>query len=199
MGLRVGLTGGIAAGKSTVSHLFEKLGVKVIDTDIIARDVVAPGSALLEEVERQLGPGLIGPDGSLQRRQLRERVFADPAARRQLEQLLHPAIRAEVERQSAAAPGTYHILVVPLLIEGQGRIKVDKVLVVDCPEALQIQRLRARDASSEAEARAILAAQTDRHSRLAAADDVIVNDGDPAQLGVAVASLHKKYCRLAKG
>lgn len=199
MGLRVGLTGGIAAGKSTVSRLFEKLGVTVIDTDIIARDVVAPGSLLLAEVDRQLGPGLIAADGSLQRRQLRERVFADAHARRQLEQLLHPAIRAEVEKQSAAAPGPYHVLVVPLLVEGQGRIKVDRVLVVDCPETLQIQRLRARDASSEAEARAILSAQADRKTRLAAADDVIVNDGDPAHLEAAVAGLHRKYCRLAEG
>ncbi len=194
MGLRVGLTGGIASGKTTVSHLFARLGVPIIDTDVIARDVVAPGTPLLQRVDQELGPGLIGADGALQRRQLRERVFSDPDARRRLEALLHPAIRAEVARQSAAATGPYHILVIPLLVEGQGRIPVDRVLVVDCPEDLQIQRLQARDGSSAAQARAMLAAQASRAARLAAADDVIVNDGDPGRLEAAVAALHQKYC-----
>lgn len=194
MGLRVGLTGGIASGKSTVARLFARLGVPIIDTDVIARDVVAPGTALLQRVEQELGPGLIGADGALQRRKLRERVFAEPEARRRLEALLHPAIRAEVARQSAEAAGAYHILVIPLLVEGQGRIPVDRVLVVDCPEELQIQRLQARDGSSAGEARAMLAAQTSRAARLAAADDVIVNDGDPGRLEAAVAALHRKYC-----
>ena len=198
MSLRVGLTGGIASGKTTVSNLFARLGVTIIDTDVIAREVVAPGTPLLAQVERDFGPGLIGPDGQLQRRKLRERVFADADARGRLEALLHPAIRAEVARQSAAALGRYHILVIPLLVEGQGRLAVDKVLVVDCPEDLQIRRLQARDGSSEAEARAILAAQTSRAMRLAAADDVIVNDGDANHLEAAVASLHKKYCRANK-
>ncbi len=194
MGLRVGLTGGIASGKTTVSRLFARLGVPIIDTDVIARDVVAPGTPLLQRVEQDFGPGLIGADGALQRRQLRERVFADPDARRRLEALLHPAIRAEVARQSAQATGPYHILVIPLLVEGHGRIPVDRVLVVDCPEDLQIQRLQARDGSSAAQARAMLAAQTSRPTRLAAADDVIVNDGDPGRLEAAVAALHQKYC-----
>lgn len=194
MGLRVGLTGGIASGKTTVSRLFAHLGVPIIDTDVIARDVVAPGTPLLQRVEQEFGPGLIGADGALQRRQLRERVFADPDARRRLEALLHPAIRAEVARQSAQATGPYHILVIPLLVEGQGRIPVDRVLVVDCPEDLQIQRLQARDGSSAAQARAMLAAQTSRPTRQAAADDVIVNDGDPGRLEAAVAALHQKYC-----
>ena len=194
MGLRVGLTGGIASGKTTVSHLFARLGVPIIDTDVIARDVVAPGTPLLQRVDQELGPGLIGADGALQRRQLRERVFSDPDARRRLEALLHPAIRAEVARQSAAATGPYHILVIPLLVEGQGRIPVDRVLVVDCPEDLQIQRLQARDGSSAAQARAMLAAQASRAARLAAADDVTVNDGDADRLEAAVAALHQKYC-----
>ena len=194
MGLRVGLTGGIASGKTTVSRLFARLGVPIIDTDVIARDVVAPGTALLQQVEQDLGPGLIGADGSLQRRPLRERVFADPDARQRLEALLHPAIRAEVARQSAQAAGPYHILVIPLLVEAQGRIPVDRVLVVDCPEQLQIQRLRARDGGSAGQAQAMLGAQTSRAARLAAADDVIVNDGDPGRLEAAVAALHQKYC-----
>jgi dephospho-CoA kinase len=194
MGLRVGLTGGIASGKTTVSRLFARLGVAIIDTDVIARDVVAPGTPLLQRVDQELGPGLIGADGALQRRQLRERVFSDPDARRRLEALLHPAIRAEVARQSAAATGPYHILVIPLLVEGQGRIPVDRVLVVDCPEDLQIQRLQARDGSSAGQARAMLAAQASRAARLAAADDVIMNDGDPDRLEAAVAALHQKYC-----
>lgn len=194
MGLRVGLTGGVASGKTTVSRLFARLGVPIIDTDVIARDVVAPGTPLLQQVDQELGPGLIGTDGALRRRQLRERVFSDPDARRRLEALLHPAIRAEVARQSAQATGPYHILVIPLLVEGQGRIPVDRVLVVDCPEDLQIQRLQARDGSSAAQARAMLAAQASRAARLAAADDVIVNDGDPDRLEAAVAALHQKYC-----
>ncbi len=194
MGLRVGLTGGIASGKTTVSRLFARLGVPIIDTDVIARDVVAPGTPLLQRVDEELGPGLIGADGALQRRQLRERVFSDPDARRRLEELLHPAIRAEVARQSAQATGPYHILVIPLLVEGQGRIPVDRVLVVDCPEDLQIQRLQARDGSSAAQARAMLAAQASRAARLAAADDVIMNDGDPDRLEAAVSALHQKYC-----
>lgn len=194
MGLRVGLTGGIASGKTTVSRLFARLGVPIIDTDVIAREVVAPGTPLLQRVEQELGPGLIGADGALQRRQLRERVFSDPDARRRLEALLHPAIRAEVARQSAQATGPYHVLVIPLLVEGQGRIPVDRVLVVDCPEDLQIRRLQARDGSSAAQARAMLAAQASRAARLAAADDVIVNDGDPDRLEAAVAALHQKYC-----
>ena len=194
MGLRVGLTGGIASGKTTVSRLFARLGVPIIDTDVIARDVVAPGTALLQQVEQDLGPGLIGADGSLQRRPLRERVFADPDARQRLEALLHPAIRAAVARQSAQAAGPYHILVIPLLVEAQGRIPVDRVLVVDCPEQLQIQRLRARDGGSAGQAQAMLGAQTSRAARLAAADDVIVNDGDPGRLEAAVAALHQKYC-----
>lgn len=194
MGLRVGLTGGIASGKTTVSRLFARLGVPIIDTDVIARDVVAPGTPLLQQVEQEFGPGLIGADGALQRRKLRERVFADPDARRRLEARLHPAIRAEVARQSAQAHGPYHILVIPLLIEGQGQIQVDRVLVVDCPEDLQMQRLQARDGSSPAQARTMLAAQTSRSARLAAADDVIVNDGDADRLEAAVAALHQKYC-----
>jgi dephospho-CoA kinase len=199
MGLRIGLTGGIASGKTTVADLFAKLGVTVIDTDQIARAVVAPGTALLLQVERELGPGLIGPDGTLLRRKLRERVFADEAARRSLEALLHPAIRAAADSQSRQASGPYHILVVPLLVEGQGRIAVDRVLLVDCAEDEQIRRLRARDGSSVSEARAILAAQATRAARLAAADDVILNDGDPARLVDAVAGLHEKYCRLGDG
>lgn len=199
MGLRIGLTGGVASGKSTVSDLFERLGVTVIDTDKIAREVVAPGTALLQQVERELGPGLIGSDGALMRRKLRERVFADEVARHKLESLLHPAIRAALQERSQMAPGPYHILVVPLLVEGQGRIAVDRVLLVDCTEDEQIRRLRARDGSSDTEARAMLAAQATRKDRLAAADDVISNDGDPTHLAAAVAGLHKKYCRLGKG
>lgn len=199
MGLRIGLTGGIASGKTTVAELFAKLGVTVIDTDQIARDVVAPGTELLSQVERELGPGLIGADGALLRRKLRERVFADEAARRKLESFLHPAIRAAVEWQSQEAPGPYHILVVPLLVEGKGRIAVDRVLLVDCPEDEQIRRLRARDGSSLGEAQAIIAAQATRAARLAAAHDVISNDGDPARLVDAVAGLHEKYCRLGVG
>jgi dephospho-CoA kinase len=194
--MRIGLTGGIASGKTTVANLFARRGVTLIDTDIIAREVVAPGTPLLAQVEQELGPGLIGPDGALLRRKLRERVFADADKRRRLEGLLHPAIRREVERRSALAAGPYHILIVPLLVEGQGRIPVDRILVVDCPEEVQLARLRQRDGSSDAEARAILAAQASRATRLSAADDIVINDGDPALLDAQVEQLHQKYCRL---
>jgi dephospho-CoA kinase len=196
---RVGLTGGIASGKTTVSDLFAGLGVPVIDSDAIAREVVAPGQPALQAIVARFGPGILQPDGHLDRRALRSRVFADPLARRELEAITHPAIRAEMDRRSALAGGDYQILAIPLLVEGGGgRGRVDRVLVVDCPEALQLQRLMARDASGEAEARAMIAAQASRAARLAVADDVIVNDGDLARLRDRVRDLHAQYRAAAR-
>lgn len=195
--LRIGLTGGIASGKTTVAELFAARGVPVLDTDQIARDVVAPGTPGLEEVAQAFGPGVLAADGSLDRRALRERVFADPAERRRLEAMLHPRIRAELERRSAAAGGPYQVLVIPLLVEGDGRTRVDRVLVVDCPEEVQVARLVARDGGTEAGARAILGAQATRAERLAAADDVIENHGAREALEAAVAALDTHYRRLA--
>jgi dephospho-CoA kinase len=197
--LRIGLTGGIASGKSAVADLFAARGVPVLDTDQIARDVVAPGTPGLAEVVAAFGPGVLAADGRLDRRALRERVFADPADRRRLEAILHPRIRAELERRSAQAGGPYQILVIPLLVEGGGQIRVDRVLVVDCPEDLQLARLVARDGVTESSARAILAAQASRAERLAAADDVIENDGPREALETAVADLDARYRRLAAG
>ena len=191
--LRIGLTGGIASGKSTVAQRFADLGVPVIDTDDIARDVVAPGQPLLSELAATFGKELLQVNGTLDRRALRQIVFADPAARLRLESLLHPVIRAELAARSAAAGGPYQVLVIPLLVEGGRKIDVDRILLVDCPEDLQIARVLKRDQSSEAEARAILAAQSSRQARLAAADDVIVNNGDLAKLTAAVDELHARY------
>lgn len=196
---RVGLTGGIASGKTTVSRLFAGLGVPIIDSDEIARDVVAPGTAGLAAIAARFGADVLQPDGSLDRRRLRELVFADPAARRDLEAITHPAIRAEMDRRSALAGGPYQMLAIPLLVEGgAARGRVDRVLVVDCPEDVQIRRVMARDHSTEAQARAVLAAQVSRATRLAAADDVIVNDGDLAGLRRQVETLHARYLNAAR-
>ena len=195
---RVGLTGGIASGKSTVARLFEALGVPVIDTDVLAREVVAPGQPLLAQIAERFGPGVLAADGSLDRRALRALVFADPAARADLERLTHPAIRALLEQRSAAARGDYQIHVIPLLVETGGRDRVERVLVVDCSEELQIRRLQARDGSTLEQAREILAAQASRTTRLAAADDVIENTGDLATVRDRVAVLHLSYRQLAR-
>ena len=149
---RVGLTGGIASGKTTVAQRFIELGVPVIDADEVARAVVAPGQPALAAVVARFGSGIIGADGSLDRRSLRGRVFADAAARRDLEAILHPAIRVEMERQSAAADGPYVVLSIPLLVEGgDARSRVDRILVIDADEAVQLARVQARDGSSAAE------------------------------------------------
>jgi dephospho-CoA kinase len=197
MTLHVGLTGGIASGKSTVARLFAARGVPVIDTDDLAREVVAPGSEGLAAVMARFGAGVIAPDGSLDRRALRRIVFESESesrnARRDLEAITHPRIRALLQQRAQAAGGAYQIWVIPLLVEGNGRVQVDRVLLVDCPEALQIERVMRRDGSSREQAEAILAAQASRAARLSAADDVIVNDGDPARLEARVAELHQAY------
>jgi dephospho-CoA kinase len=194
---RVGLTGGIASGKSTVARLFEALGVPVIDTDVLAREVVAPGQPLLRQIAARFGPSVLAPDGSLDRAALRAIVFADPAARADLEQLTHPAIRALLEERSASLGGEYQILVIPLLVETAGRTPVDRVLVVDTSEALQTRRLQARDGSTLEQARQILSAQASRAARLAAAHDVIANDADLGAVRDRVAALHAQYRELA--
>jgi dephospho-CoA kinase len=196
---RVGLTGGIASGKTTVARLFEALGVPVIDTDRLAREVVAPGQPLLARIAERFGNAVLAPDGSLDRAALRSIVFADSAARAALEQMTHPAIQALLEQRSATAGGPYQIHVIPLLVEtGAQRKRVDRVLVVDCSEELQIRRLQARDGSTLEQARSILAAQVSREARLAVADDIIVNGGDLQPLRDQVAALHARYLQLAR-
>lgn len=194
---RVGLTGGIASGKSTVTRLFEALGVPVIDTDVLAREVVAPGEPLLGQIAARFGAGVLAADGSLDRTALRAIVFSDAAARADLEQLTHPAIRARLEALSTVLGGPYQLLVIPLLVETGGRTPVDRVLVVDCSEALQIRRLQARDGTTLEQARQILAAQATREARLAMANDVIVNEGDLGAVRDRVANLHATYLKLA--
>jgi len=194
---RVALTGGIASGKTTVADLFARRGVPLIDTDVIAREVVEPGRPALAAVAEAFGPTVLDEQGRLDRRAMRERVFTDSAARKRLEGIVHPAIRAEMERQSAEARGPYQILVIPLLAEGGRRDHVDRVLVVDAPEALQIERLMRRDGSTREQAIAALASQAKREARLAIADDVIVNDGDAAALDARVEALHREYLSLA--
>ena len=195
---RVALTGGIASGKTTVANLFAALGVPLVDSDVIAREVVEPGQPALAAVARAFGPEVLGPDGRLDRRRLREIIFADPAARARLEGILHPAIRTEMERQSAAAVAPYHLLVIPLLAEGGGRDRADRVLVVDVPEDAQIERLMARDAVSRQQAEASLQAQASRAARLAIADDVVTNTGHIDDLRGQVAALHARYVKLAR-
>lgn len=197
--LRVGLTGGIASGKSTVADMFAGLGVPVIDTDVIAREVVLPGRPALDEIREAFGDGVIAPDGTLDRAAMRAIVFGDDAARRRLEAILHPRIGAATRAQADAAGGDYQIIVVPLLVESALRGFVDRVLVVDCDEDTQIARLLARDAETEAQARRILAAQSSRAERMAIADDVIVNDGSLDDTRKQVEALHRQYLGAATG
>ena len=196
--MRIGLTGGIASGKSTVADLFAEHGVSVIDTDIIARQVVEPGCSALEEIGAEFGEHVIDRAGRLDRAAMRKIVFADDAARERLEAILHPIIREETRRQVLAADGDYVLVVVPLLIESPLRDHVDRILVVDCSEATQLRRLLARDSESEEQARRILAAQASREQRLAAADDIIRNDDDMVFTKSQANALHTFYRNLSK-
>ena len=195
----VGLTGGIGSGKSAAADEFARLGAAVVDTDLISHRLTGPGGAALPAIQRLFGEGFVLPSGAMDRKRMRERVFADAAARKSLESVLHPMIREESERQIAAAAGTYVVHVVPLLVEsGDFRRRVDRVLVVDCPEATQIARVRARSGLSGDEALAIVQSQASRAERLAAADDVIDNGGTLEDLRRQVAALHAKYAAMAQ-
>jgi dephospho-CoA kinase len=197
--LRIGLTGGIASGKSTVTQRFAELGVPVIDADVSSRKVVEPGQPGLVQIVARFGSGVLSGDGNLDRRALRNLIFKDPSLRQAVDAILHPLIRADMEREALQAKGPYVVLAIPLLVEGgTARQRVDRVLVVDTDEALQIKRLQARDGSSEEQARAILAAQASRSARLAAADDVLLNSGSVADLRQAVDHLHAQYLQLAQ-
>jgi dephospho-CoA kinase len=194
---RVGLTGGIASGKSTAAKFFGDLGVPILDSDQVARDVVEPGQPPLERLVQRFGPTILTPDGHLDRPALRDIVFSDPKARADLEALTHPAIGAAMEARSASAGGPYQILVIPLLVEKNLRSNVDRVLVVDCEEALQMRRLLQRDGSSQQQAQAILDAQASRTARLKAADDVITNESAMEAVREQVVKLHARYLELA--
>lgn len=194
----VGLTGGIGSGKSTVARCFADHGVPVIDTDAIAHDLTAPGGAALAQISTAFGTGMVRGDGTLDRDALRRCVFSDPAARRRLEAILHPPIRQAVGEALARLQATYAIVVVPLLVETGGyQDLLDRVLVVDCPEDLQIARVMARNGLALDEVKAILAAQAQRAERLARADDVILNTVSPDELRAEVEALHRRYQALA--
>ena len=197
MSLCVGLTGGIASGKSTVGALFEKLGIPVIDADQVARDVVAPGSAGLAAVAEHFGREFITPDGEMDRRRMREHVFAAPEQRKVLEGLLHPLIKQELRSWRDALTSPYGILMVPILREGGFDTLVDRILVVDVTRETQRSRLIARDDIDATLADNMLNAQADRASRLAMADDVIDNSGAPDALPQQVNMLHNRYLQLA--
>lgn len=195
--LRIGLTGGIASGKSTVADLFADKGVPVIDTDAIARDVVAAGKPALEEIREAFGNEVIRDDGTLDRAAMRRIVFQDPGKRARLESILHPRIRDEAFARADEADGDYLLVVVPLMVESPMRNRMDRILVVDVPEATQLERLLARDAETPEQARCMIAAQAGRGERLAIADDVIDNGGTPESTRAQVRALHERYMRLA--
>lgn len=195
--LRIGLTGGVASGKSIVASRFMELGVPVIDADEIARAVVAPGQPGFTGVLKRFGNGVLAASGELDRHALRNLIFADPPLRRDLEAILHPLIRAEMEHRESMAVGPYAIMAIPLLVEGRPRDRVDRILVVDVDEAIQLKRLTDRDGGTPEQARAIVAAQASRADRLSAADDVLVNSGTVAELRRAVDRLHERYLSLA--
>lgn len=194
----VGLTGGIGSGKSTVADLFVARGVPLVDTDAIAHELTAPGGAAMPALLDAFGPAIADAAGALDRAAMRRLAFADPLARSRLEGILHPLIRSLSAQRCQAAAAPYVILAVPLLVEsGSYRERCQCILVVDCPESLQIERVMARSGLSVEEARAILAAQASREQRLAIADDVLVNDGERAMLDPQVAALHLKYLQTA--
>lgn len=196
--LRIGLTGGIASGKSTISRMFAELGAEVIDTDEIAHELVAPGGEALEAVIEAFGPGVVEPGGGLDRRRMRRVVFDDAGARRRLEAILHPLIRATALERAASSDAAYVVLVVPLLFETGFDELVDRTLAVDCPESVQIERLIERDATSPEEAGKIVAAQLDRLSRRERADDVIDSDCELSMTRARVRELHEQYLGLAQ-
>lgn len=195
--LRIGLTGGIASGKSTVADFFSELGVSIVDTDVIAREVVAPGRPALDEIREQFGDEIIAENGSLNRSRLREIIFADEAMRTALQGILHPRIRHASFGQADQASGPYVIIVVPLLYESPMKQAMDRILVVDCDTEMQLTRLQNRDNETEEQARRMIAAQASRKERLSIADDVISTAGSLAETRATVDALHRIYLGLA--
>ncbi len=196
----VGITGGVASGKTATTHLFEQMGIAVVDADLAARAAVALGSPGLAAVVAEFGVGVLAGDGNLDRTAMRARVFAEPDARRRLEAIIHPLVRAHLQAECAAAAGPYSIAAIPLLAEGGGRTAypwLQRILLIDVPVDVQRERLMQRDGIDAALADAMIAAQATRAERLAIADDVIVNDGALELLAQPVAALHRRYLSLA--
>lgn len=196
--LLIGLTGGIGSGKSQVSNLFAALGVSVIDADILARELVAPGMPALKAITEKFGEDIIDHSGELNRRKLREQVFSEPEQKTWLDNLLHPLIRQELIKQAKEAPSEYAILAVPLLVENQLNKLTDRTLVIDVDPQRQLERVVSRDGVSEQQVHNIISHQASREDRLAVADDVIDNNGELSQLTPQVQKLHEKYQKLAK-
>ena len=193
----IGLTGGIGSGKSTVADAFAALGAGVVDTDQVAHRLTAPNGDAMPAIVAEFGPSVVAPTGAMDRSAMRRLVFSDLLARRRLEAILHPMIGAETTRELEAVDGPYRIVVVPLLVEGRHwRSRVDRVLVVDCPRALQIERVIQRSGLTLEQIEAILGAQATREERLSQADDVIDNAGSPAALPDQINALHTEYCQL---
>jgi len=191
--LIVGLTGGIGSGKTTVAKCFAELGATVIDADIIARDLVAKDTSVIQKITEHFGPVILDKDQQINRSKLRDIIFKDAQEREWLEQLLHPIITAEIERRVKASESSYCILVIPLLFEKGAHIKVDRVLVIDTSETLQIKRTQQRDAVNEEHVRSIMLTQTPRKERLQKANDVIDNHGSVDELKRQILRLHEKY------
>jgi dephospho-CoA kinase len=195
----VGLTGGIGSGKTMVADMFAARGAAIIDTDHIAHQLTAPGGIAIPAIRAQFGEAFLMADGAMNRVKMRETVFADPVAKRQLEFILHPLIRSETDRAAAQARGVYLMFVVPLLVEsGTWKQRTSRVLVVDSREQLQVERVMSRSGLTEVQVRAIMATQASRETRLAAADDVIVNDGEAMALVPQIERLHALYSSLAE-
>ena len=194
----VGLTGGIGSGKSTVAELFVAQGAVLVDTDAIAHELTGPGGAAIPQLVAAFGPAVAQADGAMDRAAMRRQVFADPSAKACLENILHPLIRQLSAERCRAAPAPYVILAVPLLVEsGSYRERCDRIVVVDCPESLQVERVVARNGMSSSEVAAIMATQASRQQRLAVADDIVLNDADLTKIYPQVAALHLKYLRLS--
>ncbi|WP_150051375.1 MULTISPECIES: dephospho-CoA kinase [Methylomonas] len=195
--LRVGLTGGIGSGKSYVCRLFAQLGATVIDADLVARELVKPGRPLLNSLVQLFGEGIILPNGELDRLQLRNIVFSDHSRRKALDAIMHPAIYQQIESELGSFQCGYYIIALPLLLETRHLASIDRILVVDCSEELQVLRVVKRDNVEPEQVRAIMAVQTSRQLRLQAADDVIENSGDESLLADRVKKLHQFYLALA--
>ena len=194
----VGLTGGIASGKSLVSDRLAALGAAVVDSDVISREQTADGTPALGQIVREFGPDLVAADGALDRARLRALVFSDSGARKRLEAILHPRIRTAAWERATQTPGNYLVMVIPLLVETGFTGGIDRVLVIDVPRELQLKRLRERDGATFRHARAIVAAQATRRQRRAVADDLLLNDGTREQFHKGIEILHHSYLRKAE-
>ncbi|MDH7944560.1 dephospho-CoA kinase [Pseudohongiella sp. SYSU M77423] len=196
--LIIGLTGGIGSGKSAATRFFSELGITVVDADELSREVVKPGEPALQAIVAHFGDGVLLDDGQLDRRQLRQRIFDDHNERKWLEQLLHPLIRQEIISRLTTSTSPYTLLSSPLLLETDQQRLCSRVLLIDAPESLQIERTIVRDNSSEATVKAIMESQMARHARIERADDIIVNDGDLNQLKDAVTAQHQRYLEMTQ-